>query len=126
MQKYMYIGVKPVFKSRHTLRHSLMNVKNRIPEKRRRGIVYEILCAECDAVYTGETGHNLHDRVKEHKYAVKRRDLKNGVAAHAWKTQHAVNWSSAKVLSTEQLLWKRRILKAINIKRLLTWTVVYK
>ena len=44
------IGMKPVFKSCHTLRHSLMNVKNRIQEERRKSIVYEILCAECDTV----------------------------------------------------------------------------
>ena len=48
-----------------------------------------------------QTGRNLHDRVKEHKYAVKK-DLRNGVAAHAWKTQYVVNWSLAKGASLQE------------------------
>ena len=36
-------------------------------------------------------------RVKEHKYAVKSHNEKNGIAAHTWTTQHRVDWSAAKV-----------------------------
>ena len=42
-------------------------------------------------VYIGETGHSLNERIKEHKYAVKRGDC---VATHVWEAQHAVDWSS--------------------------------
>lgn len=111
------LGVRTVFKSRHTLRQTLMNVKSKTPGECKRGAVYEIPCADCDSVYIGETGRSLKDRIKEHKYAVSRGDMKNGVAAHAWTRQHKVDWSSAKVRSVEQFLWKRKVLEAIHIQR---------
>ena len=96
------LGVRTVFKSHNTLRQTLMNVKSRTPKECKRGAVYEIPCADCDSVYIGETGRSLKDRIKEHKYAVSRGDMKNGVAAHAWSSQHKVDWSSAKVRTVEQ------------------------
>ena len=38
------IGVKAVFKPARTLRQTLMRVKTRIPEERKRGVVYEVPC----------------------------------------------------------------------------------
>ena len=111
------LGVRTVFKSRNTLRQTLMNVKSRTPRECKRGAVYEIPCADCDSVYIGETGRSLKDRIKEHKYAVNRGDMKNGVAAHAWYSQHQVDWSSAKVRTVEPFLWKRKVLEAIHIQR---------
>ena len=76
------------------------------------------------------TGRNLQERVKEHKYAVKRRDENNGIAVHAWSEDHMVNWEEAKVRQLEPVTWKRKILftwkrKTYNKKReqQLTWTV---
>jgi hypothetical protein len=43
------LGVRTVFKSRHTLRQTLMNVKSKTPEECKRGAVYEIPCADCDS-----------------------------------------------------------------------------
>ncbi len=40
-------------------------------EKKKR-VVYNILCMDCNLVYVGETGRNLEKRLKEHQYAVKR------------------------------------------------------
>ena len=111
------LGVMAVFKSRHTLRGSLMRVKNTRPAEMKKGAVYEIPCMDCSKVYIGKTGRSLTERVKEHKYAVKRHDEKNRIAAHAWAAKHRVDWSAAKVRTTEQHLWKRKILEAIHIKR---------
>ena len=105
-----------VFKSGHTLRASLMRVKNARPAEMKKGAVYEIPCKDCSKVYSGEMGRSLTERVKEHKYAVKRHDDKNGIAAHAWTAQHRVDWSAAKVRTTEQHLWKRKVLEAIHME----------
>ena len=35
--------------------------------------------------------------MSEHKGAVKRNDTKNGIAVHAWKTKHKVDWTAATV-----------------------------
>ena len=68
-------------------------------------------------MYIGETGRSLTERVKEHKYTVKGYDKKNGIPTHTWTAQHRVDWSAAKVRTTEQHLWKRKVLEAIHIKR---------
>lgn len=81
-----------------------MNVKGKTPRECKLGALYEIPCADCDSVYIGETGHSLKDSIKEHKYmyAVSKGDImKNGVATHALSTQQKVDWSAAKVRSTE-------------------------
>ena len=57
------------------------------------------------------------ERVEEHRYAVNRGDMKNGVATHAWGSQHKVDWSSAKMRTVEQFQWKRKVLEDIHIQR---------
>ena len=39
------------------------------------GLVYEILCRDCDAVYVGETRRSLNTRKREHMKAVKEMNL---------------------------------------------------
>ena len=73
--------------------------------------------ANCDSAYIGETGRSLKDRINEHRYAINRGDMKNGVAAHAWGSQHKVDWSSAKVRTVEQFQWKWKVVEAIHIHR---------
>ena len=91
------LGVRTVFNSGKTLRQTLTHVKSTTLEEKKQGVVYEVPCKDCEAVYIGETGRNLQERVKEHKYAVKRRDKNNGIAVHAWSEDHMVNWEEAKV-----------------------------
>lgn len=75
---------------------------------------YQVPCGDSDHVYVGETGQCLQKRVNEHRYAVKTGNMKNGIAAHAWKNQHRVDWESARI---EQRYWKWRVLEAIHIWR---------
>ena len=67
--------------------------------------------------YIGETGRNLQRRLKEHEYAVKRGDERNGIAVHAKTHHHQVNWDGAEVLLQESRYWKRRVLEAIEITK---------
>ena len=108
------LGIRTVFNSGKTLRQTLTHVKSTTPEEKKQGVVYEVPCKDCEAVYIGETGRNLQERVKEHKYAVKRRDKNNGIAVHAWSEDHMVNWEEAK---SEPVTWKRKILEAIHIQQ---------
>ena len=64
----------------------------------------------CVMVYVGEIGWNLQQRIfRESKHVVKSCDMKNGIAAHAWKAQHCVDWS---VRTT-----KRKVLELIHIEQ---------
>ena len=91
-------------------------MKTPTPDLKKKGIVYEIPCKECDKRYIGETGRTLNKRITEHKLAVKRGDTNNGIAVHAWEAQHHVDWEGAKVRDTEPNLWKRKVLEAIHIQ----------
>jgi len=66
-------------------------VKNRVPEEKKAGVVYEVSCHDCDHVYVGETGRTLKKRLAEHKQAVRRFD------------------------ENKPFYWRRRILEAIRI-----------
>ena len=66
--------------------------------------------AKCTLVIQAETW------MTEHQYAVKK-NMKNGIAAHACQHQHSVDWDAAKVRCTEQQIWKRRVLEAIYMQQ---------
>ena len=68
-------------------------------------------------MYIGETGRTLEKRLSEHRGAVKRNDLKNGIAVHAWKTQHRVDWEAATVKQVEVNHTRRKVIEAIHIKK---------
>ena len=61
----------------------LMKLKTHVPDERKRGVVYEVLCKEYKKTYVGEMKRTL--RVK-HKQAVKKGNPKNGIAVHAHET----------------------------------------
>ena len=91
------LGFRVVFKSGHKLGQSLMRAKTAVKDEVKKGVVYEVPCGECEQVYIGETGRNLREKLKEHQYAVKKENSKNGIAAHTCQQQHAVDWDAAKV-----------------------------
>ena len=72
---------------------------------------------DCDKSYIGETGRNLKKQIVEHKYAVKRKDDKNGIEVNVNDHNHRVDWEGAKVLEEEPRYWRRRTLEAIHIHR---------
>ena len=82
------LGVKTVFKSSGALRQLLTRLKTKMPELKRKGVVYRIPCRDCEAGYIGETGRSLQKRITEHKYAVKTNDRRNGIAVHCWDMGH--------------------------------------
>ena len=50
------LNIRTVFNSSFTLQQSLVQVKNLTSADRKKGVVYEITCGDCEAVYIGETG----------------------------------------------------------------------
>ena len=76
-------GVKTIFRPQQTLRNKLMQVKQKTPMEKKRNIVYEVPCRDCQLTYIGETRRTMMKRMTEHKYAVKTGDAKNRIAVHA-------------------------------------------
>ena len=62
-------NIRVAHKPTTTLRHLLINVKDRDEPSNRQGAVYKIKCSDCQASYIGETGRNLNTRLTEHKRA---------------------------------------------------------
>ena len=76
LERVCSLGVRAAFKPVRTLKQTLMRLKTRIPDERKRGVVYEVLCKESSKTYVGETKRTLKVRLGEHKQAVKRGDPK--------------------------------------------------
>ena len=91
-------GYQNNFQIKRTLREALVRTKEPQPEWKKKGVVYQVPCGDCDSTYIGETGRTLEKRISEHKAAVKKHDEKNGIAVHAWNEQHVVDWQAAKVI----------------------------
>ena len=106
-----------VFTPASTLKWTLMKVKSRLPDEKKKVVVYQIPCNNCDYVYTGESKRTLKVRMTEHKRAVKMSDPNNGIAVHVAKSQHSIDWPGAKVMRTVQGYWERRTMEAIEIRR---------
>ena len=76
------LGVKTIFRPQKTLRRTLMQVKEMTPMKKKRNVVYEVPCHDAQLMCIGETRRSMKKRLTEHRYAVKTRDPKNGIAVH--------------------------------------------
>ena len=111
------LRVKAVFKPARTLRQTLMWVKTRILEERKREVVYEVPCKGCHQTYIGETKRTLKVRLGEHNQGVKHGDLKNGITVHAHESNHVIDWDGARVKRSGMTsYWQRRRTEAIHIK----------
>ena len=64
-----------------------------------------------------ETKRTLKVRLGEHKQAVKRGDLKNGIAVHAHESNYMIDWDGARMKRSGMTnCWQRRTTEAIHIK----------
>ena len=93
-------------------------MKDKIALERRNGVIFKINCA-CGDTYIGETGRTLEIRMKEHKSACVKADLKkSAVAEHAWLSGHYIDWDNVEVLDQENdLSMKEGIeIRLTNIK----------
>ena len=63
-----------------------------------------------------KNGRTLEKRLSEHKGAVMRHVVKNGIAVHEWTKQHKVDWQAAAVKHVEANHTKRKIIEALHIR----------
>ena len=81
------LRVKTVCRSRGTLRSALVRVKQPREDRKKKGVIYEVPCKDCECGYIGETSRTLEKRLSEHKNGVKEHDTKNGIAVYCWTNQ---------------------------------------
>ncbi|KAK3727755.1 hypothetical protein QZH41_005220 [Actinostola sp. cb2023] len=101
-------GIKTSVNPLCTLRQSLSKPKDTIPCNKKTGVVYQIPCEDCEAVYIGETGRSLGTRKKEHMASVRlAKTQASALAEHATKEGHDIAWDDTKIIATESS-WVRR------------------
>ena len=111
------LEIHTCFKPHRTLRQLLVHPKDPIPLLQKPGVVYQVPCASCPEMYTGQTGHTLEHRLKEH-----RRTLTSGppnssaIAEHALNTNHDIDWASVSVIDSHPHLHLRCALEAWHIR----------
>ena len=114
-RKSRRLGIRTTFKLKGTLREALVQAKYYQPEWKKKRVMYQVPCAECESVYMGETGRTLEKRISGHKGAGKRHDMKNGIIVHAWTKQHKVDWQAATVKHVETNHLRRKTIEALHI-----------
>ena len=88
----------------------LVRVKDKTPDLKKCGMVYEVDCPRCDEFYIGETERTL----KEHQTVS---DKLTAVREHTERTGHQVQDKDISVLDREDQWHRRRIQEAVRIRR---------
>ncbi len=97
------------------------------------GVVYSILCRDCNKVYVGETGRQFEVRCTEHQkeadelsnqhFIRKQRKTsqsimhKSAISDHVSQNNHNIDWNNAKRLAKEDQRTSRHIREAIHIRK---------
>jgi hypothetical protein len=110
--------VRTIFKTKHTLRGTLMKTGPLSDAQQTKQCVYSIPC-DCGRCYIGETGIPLEVRIKEHKYNLTHILLaKSKLAQHAYEEDHKICWNEAKVLQIESNITYRKYKESAHMSLL--------
>ena len=94
------LRIRTCFRPHHTLRQTLVKLKDQTPLQQRAGVIYQILCGTCSKVYIGQKGRTLEHRLKEHRRALASENTaQSAVAEHAVEQMHVINWNEAEVVA---------------------------
>ena len=69
------LNIHTIFKPGCTLKQTLIKVKNHVSEEKKKAVVYQVPCKDCQQLYTGESKRTLKVRLAEHKRAVQKSDV---------------------------------------------------
>ena len=112
------LGIKTTFQPINTLKQLIVHPKEPIPKENKAGVVYQIPCSDCPQTYIGQTGRTLLQRIKEHKMAVKDRNvITSALAEHTCQTGHTIDWSQTEILGTNQNTSRRCLLESWMIQK---------
>ena len=111
LRKY---DIKLAHKPTRTLKHELTHLKDKQPAFNKAGVVYKLDCNECDAVYVGETGRQVKDRMREHQNDIVKAKQVSKVYNHVNETGHSFNFDNVTVLDNCQSVKVRLQLECIH------------
>lgn len=113
------INKKFAYKPIKTLRkHLFTNTKAKIDNENKSGIIYQIPCGSCDAIYVGETSKKLSTRKRQHLNDYKNISYPTGKTSlinHTLETSHKFNYDGMQILDFETNRKKREMLESTYI-----------
>ena len=111
------LRIRTCFRPHHTLRQTLVRLKDQTHLQQRAGAIARIPCGTCSKVYIGQTGRTLEHRLKEHKRALTSGNTaQSAVAEHAVEQNHVINWKEAKVMACHHHYRQRCALEGWHIR----------
>ena len=112
------VGIGVALKPHHTLSSLFRKPKDVINFEQKRGLVYQISCRDCNAVYVGETGRSVRTRKREHVDAVKTFNTKkSALSQHVMEFDHRIDWDNVKILKSESHAYRRRVAESFLINQ---------
>ena len=79
-------------KPHHTLSSLFRKPKDALNFQQKRGLVYQVSCQDCNAVYVGETERSIRTSKREHADAVKTFNIKkSALSQHVMDFDHRVD-----------------------------------
>ena len=94
--------------------HLLKDSSNRDEEP---GVVYRVICNDCNQTYIGETGRTAITRAKEHaSYVSNGRFDMSAATDHAIIHQHSLSFNTVQIVDHEPHAARRRVKEALHIR----------
>jgi len=117
-RKLRSFGIQTVASQYKNLKTTLTSVKDPIPITQRKGVVYGLHCAQCEATYKGQTGQKLETRLYRHKLAERNGDGEHyPLVQHCKEKNHNIDWNQVDVLTTVTQQTKRCLVESMFIDR---------
>ena len=99
-------------KSLNTLQNKLCSMKDEQKIMEKDNVIYDIPCSDCNVWYVGEIKQQLHNRVKQHKAAVRNKTQLSLIFQHVSEHNHTKNFEASEVLSKCMYEKPRRLIKS--------------
>ena len=106
-------GVNTYHKPTNTLRSQLVKPKDPTDKCKKCGVIYQIKCDNCEAIYIGETSRSLGLRIKEHQKT--HTSIITAVGEHCKSRGHSISSENVKVLGSETDWLRRKIHESLEI-----------
>ena len=103
------------YKPYNTIKNWLVHPKDKTPDAKKCGVIYNVQCGNCPKTYVGETARTFETRLKEH---TRSRGALTAIGEHLSETGHSTSMDNTKILAREAQFWRRKIHESIKIKEL--------
>lgn len=115
-RKLNNLGISTISVNKTNLGSILVNNKEKINKLNKSG-VYEIKCKDCNAVYIGQSGRSIANRVNEHKKSILNNNKNTGMATHCIENNHFIDTENINLIHRERKGKRLNLLEQLEIKK---------